>query len=191
MVPTSISEEPLAGESPVHLARRLALAKAEAASDRLTRNLAGQPPTNVLVIGADTVVAFQGRSVGKPANAGEAIRILHELRGKQHRVITGIAVVEPRTGRKLVRTEVTRVRLRRLTDEEIAAYVATGDPLDKAGAYAIQNEQVQPVEAIDGCYTNVVGLPLCTLGDVLNRFGVRVSTSYRAADRSCTCGSLR
>jgi MAF protein len=163
-----VDEAIRAGERPVETARRLALAKARAVAARLGE------ATDGLVIGADTVVAMGSRVLGKPASPAEATAMLRELRGKTHRVITGVAIVDPATGRSAVGSETTRVRMRHMTDAEIAAYVASGDPFDKAGGYAIQNRAFHPVESIDGCYNNVVGLPLCCLVKVLRAFGVEL-----------------
>lgn len=123
-----------------------------------------------LVIGADTVVELDGHILGKPADEAEARAMLGALSGRTHRVYTGVAVIagsEERT-----ECAVTAVRFRTLSEREIAAYVSTGEPMDKAGAYAAQGTAALFVEGIDGDYFNVVGLPLCTLGRMLEQFGV-------------------
>lgn len=128
-----------------------------------------------LVVTADTTVLLNGTLLGKPRDADHARELLRSLRGKWHHVITGVAVAAMINGDPLIRSErrVTPVRMRPYSDEEIDAYIASGDPLDKAGAYGIQHPGFQPTERIDGCYLNVVGLPLCALVDLLGEFGVR------------------
>lgn len=123
-----------------------------------------------LVIGADTVVECDGRILGKPADEDEACAMLRALSGRTHRVYTGVAVIAG--GEESVRAVETGVRFRALSEREIAAYVATGEPMDKAGAYAVQGRAALFIEGIDGDYFNVVGLPLCALGQMLEHFGV-------------------
>ncbi len=116
-------------------------------------------------------MAVDDEIIGKPKNAEEARQILLKLRGRVHFVHTAIVVIAPSKG--LIERErcTPRVRMRRYTDEEIEAYIRTGDPMDKAGAYAIQNESFHPVDQIKGCYASVMGLPLCHLERVLRRMG--------------------
>ncbi|MBI2000380.1 MAG: septum formation inhibitor Maf [candidate division NC10 bacterium] len=159
-----------AGESPEARACRLARAKAE--------EIAAQPGRG-LVIGADTIVTCDGIIFGKPRDADEARETLLRLAGRTHQVITGIAVVEAATGHAEVAAAVTAVRMRAFAPAEAAAYVATGEPLDKAGAYAIQGRGALLVEGIEGDYCNVVGLPLTTLAMLLGRFGVSVWEAAR------------
>jgi septum formation protein len=123
-----------------------------------------------VVISADTVVVVGDRVLGKPLSASEAEEMLGLLQGRTHRVMTGIAVVRASSG--IVESDVveTRVRMLPLTDEEIRAYVETGEPMDKAGGYAIQGLGAVLVEEIEGCYYNVVGLPLSRLAQLLRRF---------------------
>lgn len=122
--------------------------------------VAGRHP-GALVLGADSVVVVDGEVLGKPASEADAIAMLWRLRGREHQVMTGIALVEP--GQRDVQTacESTDVSMRSATSAEIAAYVSTGEPLDKAGSYAIQGAGAALVRTYRGCYTNVVGLPLC------------------------------
>jgi septum formation protein len=128
-----------------------------------------------LVVGADTVVTIDGEALGKPANAADARVMLRRLRGRSHEVITGVAVVDARSGRA-ERTAVTsRVRMAAYDDGTIDAYVATGEPLDKAGAYAIQGAGGALVAGWEGSYTNVVGLPLAETARLLAVFGMTVS----------------
>ena len=123
------------------------------------------------VIAADTVVVAEGVILGKPQDAEDAIEMLKQLSGKTHKVLTGIAVSY--AGEMLAEVCETKVVFRELTDEEIKNYVATGEPLDKAGAYGIQGKGAVLVEKIDGCYNNVVGLPLTRMQLILAKLGVR------------------
>jgi septum formation protein len=161
----------LGGEASEALACRLARAKAEEVAARVGRGL---------VIGADTTVVCDGIAYGKPRDAEEAQAILLRLAGRTHQVITGVAVVEAETGRAEVAVAVTQVRMRAFDAAEAAAYVATGEPLDKAGAYAIQGRGALLVEGIEGDYSNVVGLPLPVLAMLLRRFGVGIWDPARA-----------
>ena len=122
------------------------------------------------VIAADTVVVAEGVILGKPQNKEDAIEMLKQLSGKTHKVMTGIAVSY--AGEMLAEVCETEVLFRKLTDEEIKKYVATGEPLDKAGAYGIQGRGAVLVEKINGCYNNVVGLPLTRLQLILAKLGV-------------------
>jgi septum formation protein len=128
-----------------------------------------------IVVGADTVVTIDGQALGKPADAADARAMLRRLRGRSHEVITGVAVVDARSGRA-ERTAVTsRVRMAAYDDGAIDAYVATGEPLDKAGAYAIQGAGGALVAGWEGSYSNVVGLPLAETARLLTAFGLTVS----------------
>jgi septum formation protein len=163
------------------LARDLALAKARVVSPRHPRQI---------VLAADTLIAFRGRLMGKPLDADEAVAMLRSLRGAWHRVITGVAIINAETGEELVAAEITRVLMRWYTDDEIAAYVASGDPMDKAAAYAIQHRGFHPVEKLDICYTNVMGLPLCTTRELLNQAGVALPVQGESL-RSRRCSFCR
>ena len=175
--PADVPESALPGERPEATARRLALAKAEAAA-----RAAG---TGV-VLGGDTIVVYRGQILGKPADSAEATEMLRRLRDRTHRVITGVALVDLGTGRRLVRSVTTRVRMRDYSDAEIAEYVASGAPLDKAGAYGIQDDPFAPVREIVGCYLNVVGLPLCAVARGLRALGYGLPASPWA-DGVCRC----
>jgi septum formation protein len=156
-------EAAIPGEEPEACARRLALAKAKDVAARLSRGL---------VIGADTLVVDRDRLFGKPRDRDEAQAFLRSLAGRTHRVITGIAIVDVETGQAEVEAAVTAVTMRSFGDQEAATYVATGEPMDKAGAYAIQGRGALLVESIQGDYFNVVGLPLALLATLLRRFGI-------------------
>ncbi len=164
---SDVDERPLlsAAGDPEWLTRGLALAKAMAV---------GRHETDALVLAADTVVVLDGEILGKPRDAVEAQAMLSRLQGRTHRVVTGVAVLDAATGRSRTAAEETRVTLRALTPEEIAAYVAGGEPLDKAGAYAVQGLGAVLVTRIEGCFYNVVGLPLALTVDLLQDFGCAV-----------------
>jgi septum formation protein len=130
--------------------------------------------TGRLVITADTTVLLESEILGKPRNQEHAFELLRALRGRWHHVITGVVVCTQNNGQTVMQSAscVTPVLMRKYSDAEIAAYVASGDPMDKAGSYGIQSLTFQPTARIDGCYFNVMGLPLCTLTDLLAEFGV-------------------
>ena len=125
-----------------------------------------------VVLGADTEVVLDGRYLGKPIDSADAVRMLRELRGRTHEVVTGVALVEAPSGREETASVTTRVTMTAASEEEIAAYVATGEPLDKAGAYVVQGEGRRLVARVDGCLTNVIGLPVATTRRLLERWGV-------------------
>jgi MAF protein len=162
--PAEVDESPMPAEEPQAYVLRLAGAKAQAATD--------QARPGWFVVGADTVVVDDLRILGKPADEAQAQQMLARLRGRTHQVLTALAAL--RLGDGAMQTDIctTEVAMRRYSDAELQAYVATGDPLDKAGAYAIQHPGFRPVEALRGCYTNVVGLPLCRMTRLLNRLGL-------------------
>ena len=162
VVPGAVDEEPLPHEDPEGHVRRLAREKAQEVAGRTVGRF---------FIGADTVVVCDGEIMGKPTDAADAARMLKRLSGISHRVITGFAVYDRKRKGWLEDAVVTKVRFKMLRDEEIEAYVATGCPLDKAGAYAIQGGAAYMVEKIEGSYSNVVGLPLCEVVEALRRLG--------------------
>ncbi|MBI2865491.1 MAG: septum formation inhibitor Maf [Chloroflexi bacterium] len=152
VLPVDVDERLLPGEPPVEFAQRVALAKAEAAVP-MTRG--------GFVLGADTIVVLNGAILGKPKDRQEALAMLDALRGRDHAVMTAVAIINASTGGTFSSVVTTRVWMRPYTDAEIAAYIDSGDPFDKAGAYAIQSPDFHPVARLEGCYNNVVGLPLC------------------------------
>ncbi len=157
-------EGPLeAGSDPVVVAVERATSKAHQVAARLTQGI---------VIGADTVVVHDQELMGKPSTPEEARYFLGRLRGREHRVITGLAVVDAATGEEVTAFRRTRVFMRPYTDEEIGAYIASGEAWDKAGGYAIQDPRFRPVKGIKGCYLNVVGLPPCRLLGLLQSLGL-------------------
>lgn len=141
------------GEEPLSYGLRLALAKARAVAERLD----GAPAT---VLGADTLVVLEGAILGKPADPADAAAMLRRLRGRAHLVLTAVALVDAAGGRARVGAGHTKVHLRPYTEAELTAYVAGGDPMDKAGAYAIQHAGFSPVARLEGSESNVIGLPL-------------------------------
>ncbi len=141
-----------------YLARHKALAAQQAL---LAGNCAG------LVLASDTTVLLHDRSLAKPRGPEEARAMLRALRGREHTVATGVALAGPESGELVSATSTTTVLMRNYSDEEIEAYIATGDPLDKAGAYSIQHPAFQPVASISGCYLGVVGLPVCLVAALM------------------------
>jgi septum formation protein len=159
-----VDETPLDGESPTQLVLRLAETKAKAAA-------AGARPGQ-LILAADTIVVDGSAILGKPLDAGDATRMLVQLRGRIHQVFTAIALYRAEDYHLDKDLCVSNVPMREYSDAEIAVYVASGDPLDKAGAYAIQNPGFHPVVNFKGCFASVMGLPLCHLQRLLHGFGV-------------------
>ncbi|UZD55994.1 Maf family protein [Caldimonas aquatica] len=156
------------GESPRAYVERVTLAKLEAARERLRRRAAAPAP----ILCADTTVALGRRILGKPADARQASAMLQSLSGQEHRVLTAVAVACGR--RAEVRVSVSRVRFAPLSRQRIADYVASGEPMGKAGAYAIQSRAAAWVEHISGSYSGIMGLPLYETAELLRRFGVRL-----------------
>jgi septum formation protein len=158
-----VDESPLPAEPPADYVQRLARSKALAAAPH------ARP--DEIVLAADTTVADGLQILGKPRDASEAESMLRQLCGRTHQVLTAIAVHDPHNEAMEIDLCVASVPMRNYTDAEIYAYIASGDPLDKAGAYAIQNGAFRPVAAFSGCYACVVGLPLCHLQCTLSRLG--------------------
>ena len=161
--PAHIPEDPREGEDPVAYVTRLAREKAEVVFRELSAN--GNAEAELVILGADTTVTLDNHILGKPEDAADAARMLRMLSGRSHHVITGVAVVTAEAVE--VAAEVTAVRFLTLTDEEIAVYVATGEPMDKAGAYGIQGLAARWIPRVEGCYFNVVGLPLALVSTLL------------------------
>lgn len=165
VAPSDVDESVLQGESPGEYATRVALDKARFAAVRARSGI---------VLAADTIVALDEMILGKPVNERDAERMLNLLSGRIHQVITALTLMDAGTGKTSTRCSVTKVWFRDLSLKEIEAYVATGEPLDKAGAYGIQGRGALFVKGIEGCYFNVVGLPLSLLGEMLSEFGLPV-----------------
>jgi septum formation protein len=174
VIPSGIDER-LEGPPSTETIAALALAKARAVAARVDDGV---------VVGADTVVVLDGVALGKPVDPGEARAMLRRLRGRTHEVITGVAAVEAETGRAEATGVVTRVTMAEASDEAIEAYVEGGEPLDKAGAYAIQGGGAALIAGFVGSYSNVVGLPLAETAALLRRFGVPVNPGGEGTERS-------
>ncbi|HXS76645.1 MAG TPA: Maf family protein [Terracidiphilus sp.] len=165
--PAHVNEDPHPDEDPVAYVVRLARDKAQAVFAQISSETSAPPH---LVLGADTTVTIDGHILAKPEDAADAARMLRMLSGRTHRVITGVAITSA-TGTE-VAAEVTGVQFLTLTGEEIAAYVATGEPMDKAGAYGIQGYAARWIPRIEGCYFNVVGLPLALVSTMLEQLNL-------------------
>jgi septum formation protein len=170
-VPAQIAERAQPGESPRAMAERLAREKAEVVAARM-----GSTPRRV-VLGSDTIVVIDEEVLGKPRDREHAVALLRRLIGRTHRVITGIAVVESDTGRTRSRVVESRVTLRPADEGELRSYVASGESLDKAGAYAVQGEGRRFITEIEGSETNVIGLPLEETRVMLRQAGVEIPGS--------------
>lgn len=163
ILPSAVDETPVLGETAHALVERLARAKAE----RVASRVAGP----AIVIGADTVVLLDGHMLGKPRTDEEARRMLEQLSGRTHSVITGVALIRISDARRLSFIETTQVHFSKLSDDHITRYLSSGEPFDKAGAYAIQGRAGRYIPSIEGCYFNVVGLPLARLQQSLTELG--------------------
>jgi septum formation protein len=152
---SAVDETPFANESPNDLVERLALAKAELVAARAIGP--------AIIIGADTVISLDGHILGKPRSTDDARRMLEKLSGRTHSVVTGIALIRIPDAERRTFVESTLVHLAALTSEEILRYLATGEPHDKAGSYAIQGHAGRFIPRVEGCYFNIVGLPLSRL----------------------------
>lgn len=163
-----IDETPLPDEPPDAYALRVAGAKAEVAARHLTQRSLPQNP----VLAADTIVVLEGRILGKPVDVGHAIQMLQTLSGREHKVITAIAMA--RREQIETRISVSAVQFRELSDLEIRRYVTSGEPLDKAGAYAIQGRAAAFITRIEGSYSGIMGLPLAETAELLLKFDIEV-----------------
>jgi septum formation protein len=162
VIKPDIDETQHLGESPLHYVQRLSREKALAVADMVD--------TPTLILAADTVVILDSEILGKPTDANEARFILGRLKGREHEVCTAFTVLDTQSNRATTQPVITTVTMRDYSEAEIEAYIATGDCYDKAGGYAIQHPQFQPVQSIDGDYNNVVGLPLDAVRDVLKEY---------------------
>ncbi len=167
-----IDETPHPGEPADQYVMRLSREKAEAAAQSMAQT--GISDSDSLILSADTTVVDvdSDQILGKPDDPDHAAAMLRQLRNRVHVVHTGVTVLDTRTGHSQTRVITTRVVMRAYTDEEIATYIASGDPLGKAGSYAIQNAVFRPVARLEGCYTNVVGLPICAVYALLADHGL-------------------
>lgn len=164
VVRPDIDETPNPGEAADRYVMRLSAEKARA--------VAQQVSGDTLILAADTTVADGSDILGKPDDPGDAAATLRRLRGRVHFVYSGVSLLDASIGSVQTFLSTTEVTMRDYTDNEIAAYVASGNPMGKAGSYAIQNREFHPVARIQGCYTNVVGLPMCRVFEALGAYGV-------------------
>ena len=165
VIPSDAPEEPLPDESPAAMVQRLSQDKARTIAAGLTSGY---------VIGADSTVVLDGRAMGKPADVAAARQMLRDLRGSRHQVSTGLTLIDAATGRSLTECLTAEVLMRDFSDAEMETSLASGIPMDKAGAYAIQDKEFRPARLESGCYSNVVGLPLCRLAAMLQELGFPV-----------------
>ncbi len=173
--PADVDESQHPNEAPGVYVLRLAETKARACATTAHSDL--------VILGADTAVVDGNAILGKPKDMTEAVEMLRRLRGRTHQVYTGLAVLRLSDGNLRTDLCVTDVPMRAYSDDEIEAYVATGDPLDKAGAYAIQHPIFHPVESFSGCYASVMGLPLCHLARTLRSLDIASTTNISAGCR--------
>ena len=180
VAPAGDESQPSNGEAPEEYVLRLSLEKAQDGARQV------HP---AIVLGADTAVVVDGEVLGKPASTVEARAMLGQLRGRNHRVVTGVTALESESGVWAASSTSTRVTMRRYSDAEVEAYVVTGEPLDKAGSYAVQSHRFHPAEAVDGCYLNVVGLPLCEATTLLAQLGdsTRIRPDWRPPEQCRNC----
>ena len=177
--PGIFESPPLDGEPAERYVGRLAWEKASEVSGRLGTSIAPASSSSALdtgreskvVLGADTVVVLDGEILGKPASHRQAVGMLRRLRGRAHQVTTGVVVVDGGPGQCASVAVSSEVHMRCYGNAEIAAYVASGEPFDKAGGYAVQDGDFRPADGVEGCYLNVVGLPLCEALTLLSRTG--------------------
>lgn len=176
VIPADIDETPLPDEAPVALASRLASSKARAVAERYRAGADG----GALIIAADTVVALGKTLLGKPTSRLDAGRMLRMLRGRDHEVHSAISLLDVAADTCETVVNTTMVWMRHYSTTEIAAYVNSGDPMDKAGGYAIQHESFDPAMMIGGCLSGVVGLPLGDLRCLLSKAGVEIEVDLPA-----------
>ena len=174
--PADVDESQRPGEVPGAYVLRMAESKARACAE--------SAHTDLTILAADTAVVNGNTILGKPKDMAEAVEMLKTLRGHSHQVYTSIAVLRLSDSPLVTDLCITDVPMRSYRDDEIEAYVATGDPLDKAGAYAIQNVEFHPVETMQGCYASVMGLPLCHLARSLHKLDIAPRTDIAAACQS-------
>lgn len=182
VAPAGIPEDPEPGETPERMVRRLSREKALAVAR-------AEAQSSGYYIAADSTVVLDGESIAKPADEDEARSMLRRLRGTTHQVITGFTVYDAATGRCVTDSNAADVQMRDFTDDEMEASIASGTPMDKAGAYAIQDPDFQPAALLSGCYSNVMGLPACRVVDTLAQMGCALpDRSSMAVPPGCTVG---
>ncbi len=164
--PSCIDEDERPGAAPVETVLRLAQAKARASEIRTPNNGNGAG----LILAADTVIEFEGRLLGKPVDREDAVAMLMNLAGRRHRVMTAVCVMEARRRRTVASVVVSEVTMRSYSRREAKSYAACGEPLDKAGSYAIQGRGAELIAGWSGCYNNIIGLPLCETARLILHF---------------------
>ena len=177
--PDVVEDGPQRGEPAEAYVQRLSVAKALSASE---------PNPSAVVIAADTTVVLGEEILGKPVDGEEAREMLMRLRGRAHTVMTGVTVFDGAHGRRHSVVETSMVEMRAYGDREVGEYVESGKPMDKAGAYGVQDGGFRPAESVIGCYSNVVGLPLCRLVELLSMVSVQTSPAPVACNR-CSLGA--
>ncbi len=178
VLPADVDEQPLPDETPGAMVQRLSLKKALRVSASVPSGF---------VIGADSTVVYRGESLGKPVDDDDARAMLRRLRGTTHEVCTGVTVVDSASGRRTTDRMTSTITLRDIGDEEIERSIASGEPLDKAGAYAVQDPQLRPASGWEGCYSNIVGLPVCRLLEMLTELGFSWPEGWRVPEQA-VCG---
>ncbi len=171
--PVEADERPPAGVPPEHIPLLLSQRKA---------SLCANDKSSGVIVAADTGVVFEGELLGKPDETSAARDRLQRLRGASHRVISGVTVREASGSNEASMSCVTEVTIRQLEEDEIEAYVETGKPMDRAGGYGIQDRDFRPVQSVQGCSTNVMGLPICVIPELFERIGVQ---QYSPKDMGC------
>lgn len=166
VIPSQVEENIENEKFSLELIENLATEKAEEVANKITA------PS--IVIGSDTVVVINNKILGKPKDKNDAFNMLKMLSGNTHQVVSGIAVIDTETGKTIKDSVVSEVNFKQLSDEEINAYIKTGEPMDKAGAYAIQGLAGMFVKSINGCYSNIVGISVFKLAEMLKKIGVKL-----------------
>jgi septum formation protein len=170
VIPSNIDEKKYISRDPEKSVKKIALMKA---NDVAKKN------KNGIVIGSDTIVVFKGKIIGKPKNKNDAFKTLKKFSGKEHEVVTGLAIIDTISKKTLIDSVKTKVKFRKITDDEINDFIATGEPFDKAGGYGIQNFACIFIESVNGCFYNVVGLPLSKLTEMLKHFNINILKSNK------------
>ena len=164
---SDVTEDALPGEAPQDMVMRLSLEKASSVAENLKDGY---------VIGGDSMDVLDGQALGNPVNADDARRMLRRLSGTRHQVMTGISVLNAATGKRMTEFMASPIKLRILTEAEIDTSIMSGAPFDKAGAYAVQDQELRPAEWWQGSYPNIVGLPVCRLLEMLQEMGFTIKS---------------
>ncbi len=170
--PSNTDESIDPGTPPAHIVEQLSMRKASAVKQHILAE--SESAVDGVILGSDTIVVLNGQVLGKPTDANHANEMLSALQGHTHEVLTGIALLDLKTEHAIIRHRITKVTMKQLTTNQIDRYIATGEPLDKAGSYGIQGIGATLIDSIDGCYFNVVGLPISLLSDMLDEMGMGV-----------------